>query len=47
MKQGIDTGLIHVPSLQDRNGNLSDIAGQLNGNVNGRYWADQLSQRLG
>ncbi len=28
--QGIDTGLIPVPSLQDRSGNLSDLAGSLN-----------------
>jgi Carboxypeptidase regulatory-like domain len=47
MKQGVDTGLVRVPSVQDRGGNLSDIASQLTGTVNGQYWADQLSQKLG
>ena len=47
MKQGIDTGLIAVPSAQDRSGNLSDMAGALGGAVNGQYWAGLLSQKLG
>jgi hypothetical protein len=47
MTQGVDTGLISVPSLQDRTGDLSDIASSLTGNVNGQYWANQLSQKLG
>ena len=57
LTQGIDTGEIPVPSLQDRSGNLSDLArafttvGQ-NGNlvpttVTGGYWASRLSERLG
>ena len=47
LNQGVDTGRISVPSLQDRAGNLSDIAGSLTGVVNGQYWADLLSQKLG
>jgi hypothetical protein len=45
--QGIDTGQIPVPSLQDRTGNLSDLASALTGTVTGSYWANQLSQKLG
>jgi Carboxypeptidase regulatory-like domain/TonB dependent receptor len=45
--QGIDTGQIPVPSLQDRSGNLSDVASALTGTVTGSYWASQLSQKLG
>lgn len=47
MTQGIETGLIPVPSLADRNGDLSDIESSLSGKVNGQYWANLLSQRLG
>jgi hypothetical protein len=47
MTNGIDTGLISVPSLQERTGNFSDAAGALTGKVDGRYWADLLSQKLG
>jgi hypothetical protein len=45
--QGIDTGLISVPSLADRAGNLSDLAGSLTGSVAGPYLASLLSQKLG
>jgi hypothetical protein len=55
--QGIDTGEIPVPSLQDRSGNLADAASAFRtvdqyGNpvpttVSGAYWARQLSQKLG
>jgi Carboxypeptidase regulatory-like domain len=55
--QGVDTGRIPVPSLQDRMGNLSDLAGSFvttdaNGNtipttVSGPNWANLLSQKLG
>jgi hypothetical protein len=55
--QGVDTGQIPVPSLQDRSGNFSDVASSFmtvdqNGNptpttVSGPYFADQLSQKLG
>jgi hypothetical protein len=45
--QGTDTGLIPVPSLEDRAGNLSDQASSLTGTVSGPYWANLLSQKLG
>jgi hypothetical protein len=47
LKQGVDTPIIRVPSMQDRTGNLSDIAGQLTGTVGGSYWAGLLSKQLG
>lgn len=57
LTQGLDTGEIPVPSVQDQNGNLLDLAGGFvttdqNGNtvptvVSGPYWASQLSQKLG
>ena len=47
MTQGVDTGRISVPSVGDRTGDLSDLAGSLTGTVNGQSWADSLSQRLG
>ena len=46
-KQGIDTGEIPVPSLQDRAGNLSDMAGALSGTVSGPNIAQLLTQKLG
>src|SRR5581483_3283636 len=42
--QGIETGNISVPSLAERSGDLSSVADQLTGTVNGAYWADLLSQ---
>ncbi len=45
--QGVDTGNIPVPSSQNRNGNLSDLASSLTGSVSGPYLASLLSQRLG
>ena len=45
--QGIDTGLIAVPSLADRRGDLSDQAAALTGSVSGGYFAQLLSSRLG
>ncbi len=55
--QGIDTGQIPVPSIEDRMGNLSDLASSFvttdaNGNtipttVSGAYFASLLSQQLG
>lgn len=45
--QGIDTGLIAVPSLADRSGNLSDQKLGLTGAVSGPYLANLLSQKLG
>src|SRR5580698_306585 len=46
-RQGIDTGLIPVPSTQDRSGNLSDLAGSFAGTASGPAWANTLSQSLG
>ena len=37
--EGLDTGLIPVPSLQDRTGDLSDLASSLTGTVNGQNFA--------
>jgi hypothetical protein len=45
--QGVDTGLIPVPSLQDRSGNLSDLANLLTTTVGGSAWARTLSKNLG
>jgi hypothetical protein len=45
--QGIDTGLIAVPSLADRTGNLSDVASVLTGSVSSPYLAKVLGQKLG
>ena len=45
--QGIDSGLIAVPSLADRSGNLSDQTASLTGNVSGPYLANLLTQKLG
>jgi hypothetical protein len=56
-RQGVDTGLISIPSTQDRTGNFSDTLGSFttvdaNGNlipttVTGSNWATLLSQKLG
>jgi hypothetical protein len=45
--QGVDTGLILVPSAADRTGNLADVSSQLTGTVNGGFWASTLAQELG
>src|ERR1700733_10889667 len=45
--QGIATGLIAVPSVQERTGDLSSIASQLTGTVSGPYIANLLAQKLG
>ena len=47
MTQGVETGLISVPSLRNRTGDFSDTAASLSGTVNGQYWADLLSTKLG
>jgi hypothetical protein len=47
LTQGLDSGLITVPSTQDLTGNLSDQANALSGRVSGAYFASQLSQKLG
>lgn len=45
--QGIETGLIAVPSAADRSGNFADQAASLGGSVSGPYLARLLSQKLG
>lgn len=45
--QGIDTGLISVPSLANRMGDFSDRAASLSGSVGGPFFANLLSQKLG
>ena len=47
MTRGADTGLIAVPSLQNRGGDFSGMASVLTGTVNGQAWADRLSSKLG
>jgi hypothetical protein len=44
--QGVDTGLIAVPSLAQRTGDLSSIGSQLTGVVSGSYIAGILQQKL-
>jgi len=45
--QGLETGLVQVPSLANRSGNFSDAASTFTGRVNGSYLADTLANRLG
>jgi hypothetical protein len=45
--QGLETGLVQVPSLAERAGNFSDAASTLTGTVNGSYLAQTLTNRLG
>jgi hypothetical protein len=45
--EGVDTGLIPVPSLTDRSGNFADQANTLTGSVSGPYLANLLTQKLG
>ena len=45
--QGETSPVIQVPSLQDRMGNLSDVAGTLTGDVSGPAFATILDQKLG
>ncbi|MGA7402951.1 MAG: TonB-dependent receptor [Candidatus Sulfotelmatobacter sp.] len=45
--EGVETGDISVPSIQDRSGNLSDIASSLTGKVSGNNIANLLSTKLG
>ena len=47
LTEGVNTGIISVPSLQDRSGNLSDVANTLTGTVTGQSWANSLSKELG
>ncbi|MGO9337637.1 MAG: carboxypeptidase regulatory-like domain-containing protein [Terracidiphilus sp.] len=45
--QGIETGIVSVPSLANRNGDFGDSIATLTGSVNGPYLAQILSNRLG
>ena len=45
--EGIDTGEISVPSNTDRTGDLADLSSGLTGSVDGSYFANLLTQRLG
>jgi len=45
--EGIETGLVSVPSLLNRTGNFSDSASSLTGKVNGASQAQTLTGRLG
>jgi hypothetical protein len=45
--EGVDTGLIPVPSTENRSGNLSDVAGSLDTRVSGPAWASSLASNLG
>jgi hypothetical protein len=45
--EGIETGIVSVPSLLNRSGNFSDSASSLSGKVNGTSLAQTLSTRLG
>lgn len=45
--QGIETGIVNVPSLANRAGNFSNSASTLTGVVNGTVLAQTLSSRLG
>jgi hypothetical protein len=44
--EGIETGIVSVPSLLNRTGNFSDSASSLTGKVNGASLAQTLSGRL-
>jgi hypothetical protein len=45
--EGITSAETQVPSVADRSGNLSDLAGTLTGSVSGPYTANLLGQKLG
>jgi hypothetical protein len=45
--QGIETGIVSVPSLANRAGDFSDSANTLTGKVNGAFLAQSLANRLG
>jgi carboxypeptidase family protein len=45
--EGVDTGLIPVPSTQERSGNLSGLANSLTQAVSGPAWASTLTRKLG
>ena len=45
--EGIDTGIVSVPSMANRAGDFSDSTNTLTGKVNGAFLAQTLSSRLG
>ncbi len=45
--EGITSPVTSVPSLQDRSGDLGDVASTLSGTVTGPYTAQLLTQKLG
>jgi len=45
--QGVETGIVSVPSLANRNGDFSVSASTLTGKVNGAFLAQTLMSRLG
>jgi hypothetical protein len=45
--QGLETGVVSVPSLANRAGDFSDSANTLTGKVNGSFLAQTLASRLG
>jgi hypothetical protein len=45
--QGVDTGLIPVPTVAERTGDFSGEAAALTGDVSGPYLANLLTQKLG
>jgi Carboxypeptidase regulatory-like domain len=45
--QGVETGVVSVPSMANRAGDFSDSADTLTGKVNGPFLAQTLSSRLG
>src|ERR1700676_643947 len=45
--QGMETGLVQVPSLANRGGNFSDASHTLTWQVHGSYLAQRLTSRLG
>jgi hypothetical protein len=48
VKQGVDSGLISVPSAAEQTGNFSDEAGMFSGaTVSGTNWAQLLTGKLG
>jgi Carboxypeptidase regulatory-like domain len=45
--QGVETGIVSVPSLANRIGDFSDSANTLTGKINGAFLAQTLASRLG
>ena len=45
--EGITSPIVTVPSIQDRKGNLADLASSITGSVSGPYIANLLTEELG